>query len=345
MSKTSARFGFSHTAGEMLSVVALAFLVPVGVKGQAVPPVFDVHIHALAAGSQGPPPQAICAPMDVLPAARDGRSVRSPMGDEPPCETPLWSPTSDEAVKTQTLEALRKQNVFGVLSGSPSRVADWSTDEPGRFLKGLGFRVGMGISPDSLRQLHAAGRVEVLAEVTNQYLGLGPAAPEMAPYWALAEELDLPVGIHIGPGPPGVAYYGAPRYRARLHSPLELEEVLLKHPGLRVYVMHAGYPMLDDLLALMFAHPQVYAGLGVIVNALPRAGFYQFLEAIVDAGFGRRIMFGSDQMVWPEMIERGISAIREAPFLSDQQKRDILYHNAARFFAFSDETIRRHHGG
>jgi hypothetical protein len=42
-------------------------------------------------------------------------------------------------------------------------------------------------------------------------------------------------------------------------------------------------------------------------------------------------MFGSDQMVWPETIEYGIRVIEEAPFLSDQQKRDILYNNAARF--------------
>jgi predicted TIM-barrel fold metal-dependent hydrolase len=29
-----------------------------------------------------------------------------------------------------------------------------------------------------------------------------------------------------------------------------MEEVLVKHPRLRVNLMHAGYPLLDDLLAL-----------------------------------------------------------------------------------------------
>lgn len=45
----------------------------------------------------------------------------------------------------------------------------------------------------------------------------------------------------------------------------------------------------------------------------------------------KRIMFGSDQMVWPEAIDVSIAAINEAPFLSAEQKRDILYNNAARF--------------
>ena len=54
-------------------------------------------------------------------------------------------------------------------------------------------------------------------------------------------------------------------------------------------------------------------------------------------------MFGSDQMVWPETIGRSIRVIEEAPFLSDQQKRDILYNNAARFLRLSEEEIERHH--
>jgi len=128
-----------------------------------------------------------------------------------------------------------------------------------------------------------------------------------------------------------------------MHSPLTLEEVLVRHPALRIYIMHAGYPMLDDLLALMYAHPQVHVGVGVIVHTIPRPAFYRFLRGITDAGYGNRVMFGSDQMVWPGTIERGIEVIEEAPFLNESEKRDILYNNAARFLRFSDEDIARHH--
>jgi hypothetical protein len=183
----------------------------------------------------------------------------------------------------------------------------------------------------------------VLAEVVNQYNGIEPDDERMEPYWALAEQLDIPVGIHIGTGPPGAIYLGSPEYRARMHSPLTLEEVLVRHPRLRVYIMHAGYPMLDDLLALMFAHPQVHVDVGVIVYTEPRPAFYRFLRGITDAGYGNRVMFGSDQMVWPGTIERGIKVIEDASFLSDDEKRDILYNNAARFLRLTEDDIARHH--
>ena len=53
----------------------------------------------------------------------------------------------------------------------------------------------------------------------------------MEPFWQLAEEFDLPIGIHMGPGPPGVAYdsapvpFKSPNYRMAQGNPLLLEEV------------------------------------------------------------------------------------------------------------------------
>jgi hypothetical protein len=161
-------------------------------------------------------------------------------------------------------------------------------------------------------------------------------------YWALAETLDVPVAVHIGTGPPGAAYLGWDQYRGRMHSPLLLEDVLVAHPSLRVQVMHAGYPMLDDMLTLLYAHPQVYVDVGVIVWLLPREEFYRYLRVLVEAGYGKRIMFGSDQMIWPGVIERSIRVIEEAPFLGPEQKRDIFYNNAARFLRFSDDDMVRH---
>ena len=49
-------------------------------------------------------------------------------------------------------------------------------------------------------------------------------------------------------------------------------------------------------------------------------------------------MFGSDQMVWPETIERGIDRIEDAGYLTPEQKRGILCENAARFLRLGTEA-------
>jgi predicted TIM-barrel fold metal-dependent hydrolase len=313
-------------------------------------PVIDMHLHASLASNNGPPPLAMCTPAPVGapldPSQGSMTDLFFSWQKEPPCDDPVWSPETDEGLMRETLEALERLNVFGVTSGPPSLVRLWRAESPERIIPAVLLRLGQGQVPlDTLRAMHERGELAVLGEVTTQYQGIHPADPALAPYWALAEELDIPVGIHVGTGPPGVAYMGAEGYTAALHSALTMEEVLFRHPQLRVYLMHAGYPMLDDTLALLYVHPQVYVDLGVIIFTQPRPALYRFLEGLVDAGFGERILFGSDQMVWPGVIERSIAVINEAPFLTEQQKRDILYNNAARFLRLSDEEIARHHDG
>ncbi|MCI0444794.1 amidohydrolase, partial [bacterium] len=75
----------------------------------------------------------------------------------------------------------------------------------------------------------------------------------------------------------------------------------------------------------------------------PRNQFYEHLRKMVEAGFEKRIMFGSDQMAWPATIGIAVESIEKAPFLSESQKRDILYNNAARFLRLSKEEIDRDH--
>jgi len=107
--------------------------------------------------------------------------------------------------------------------------------------------------------------------------------------------------------------------------------------------MHAAWPMIDDLLAVLWTHPQVYVDVGAISCILPQKEFHRYLQRIVEAGFGKRVMFGSDQMVWPENIEIAIESIQTASFLSQEQKRDILFNNAARFLRLTRDQIKAMH--
>ena len=82
----------------------------------------------------------------------------------------------------------------------------------------------------------------------------------------------------------------------------------------------------------MWAYPQVHIDIAVINWTLSRPTFHAYLKRFVDAGFTDRIMFGSDQMEWPEAIERAVAAVDSADFLSLEQKRAIFHDNALRFF-------------
>ena len=127
-----------------------------------------------------------------------------------------------------------------------------------------------------------------------------------------------------------MSHLGSP-FRAKLSSALILEDLLIKHSKLRLFVMHAGYPFAGHTIALLYAHSQVHVEVGVINWTSPRAEFHQFLQRLVDAGSIDRIMFGSDQMVWPGAIEIAVKSIEAAPFLGHAQNRAILHDNAARF--------------
>lgn len=199
------------------------------------------------------------------------------------------------------------------------------------------------LSIEELRQKHKEGKLDVLGEVAPNYQGKLPTDESLEKYFDLAEELGIPFGYHMFPGgPPGAAYIMYPKVRAFQGKPLQLEEILFSHPKLKLYIMHAGWPYLEDMKALMYAHPQVYVELGAIDWVLPKKEFHNFLKGLVEAGFGKRIMFGTDQMVWVETIDDAIAAVNSATFLSLDQKEDIFYNNAARFLGLSDEEIKSH---
>jgi hypothetical protein len=54
-------------------------------------------------------------------------------------------------------------------------------------------------------------------------------------------------------------------------------------------------------------------------------------------------MFGSDQMVWPHAIDASLEQLESLDFLTQAEKRNILYNNAARFLGLTDEQISAHH--
>ncbi|MCI0351692.1 MAG: amidohydrolase family protein [Acidobacteriales bacterium] len=297
------------------SSVLLVLLVAAMASAQPVPPqrkIIDVHMHA---ESKDP---------------RFGHALTNPLTGQ------QFPASADESAHIEeSLALMQRLNVVkAVVSGRHhDSVLRWSKRAPDKVLVGFGFDDLAQFNPALLRREHAAGRLHVLGEIAVQYERIRADDPRMEPIYSLAEELDIPVGLHMHPGPPGAPYppFGMTKMRAGNGNPLVLEDVLVRHPKMRIYIMHAGWPFLTETIALLYSHPQVYVELGVIDWSQPPAEFHRYLRTLVEAGYGKRIMFGSDQMVWPQTLAQAVRNLESATFLTPEQKDDIFYNNAARF--------------
>jgi hypothetical protein len=276
-------------------------------QAQARPPIIDMHLHAdlpphdVPAGAP-----AVCRPE--------------------PCEGKGGATADQHDTLEKTLQAMDRHNIVkAFLSGvDPAIVQGSVAAAPGRFIAAPFILQPGRPAPEMLRREYAAGRLSGMGEIATQLTGVPPNDPALEPYFALAEELDLPTLVHtegIGPYMPG--------FRVAAGNPVLLEGVLVRHPKLRLFIENAGYPYRDEMIAMMYQYPQLHADLSTISWVIPRTAFHDYLQAFVRAGLAKRLMFGSDQMRWPQKIGEGIEAVEQAPFLTAEQKRDILYNRLA----------------
>ena len=272
-------------------------------------PIIDMHLHSFTAADSGE------------------ANMPNPVTGK------LSSATSDEEIMRASFMEMRRYNIVKAVTSGPLEVLfRWKSAEPNIIIGGLYYFEGTSLpSVEKLRQLFIEGKLEVLGELAIQYSGLSLSDPLFEPYLSLAEELDIPVGVHTGLGPAGTPYTCCPKFRVTYGNPVLIEEVLVRHPKLRIYLMHGGWPYLEETIAIMSVYPQVYADLATINWIIPREEFHEYLRGLIRAGFEERLMFGSDQMEWPEAIGMAIEGIESATFLSEEQKRDIFYNNAVRF--------------
>jgi len=251
-------------------------------------------------------------------------------------------PKTRQEMIRESLAAMNQFNiVYAITSGpDPLVVEEWHAADRTRIIPALqvpNARVDTDYL-DSIRHLVSSGRIAVLGEIAFQYEGIGVSDPAYEAFFALAEELDIPVAVHLGPGPHDV-FDVRPDYRVAKGNPLELESVLQRHPGLKIYVMHAGWPFVENMIAIMHTYRNVYVDTAFINTALPKQELYHVLRRMVGAGLGERIMFGSDPH--PGAISLSIQTaydrIEYADFLSDRDKNNIFFENASRFFHLTTE--------
>jgi len=284
-------------------------------SGRYQGPIIDMHLHAQVDVGQK---RQFCFPQ--------------------PCVGALTQSDNAADVREGTLRAMIENNiVLGIVSDYPENVFHWVEGEEDRFWVGILYPSEIPI--DELEGYFTSGRARVMGEMGEQYKGIAADDPVLDPIFALAHKYDIPILIHLA------GFGGSEDFPSHLGNPLRLVPVLQKYPGLRIYLENAGFPFLEEVTALMYQYPSVYVDVSTILHLIPRDTAQRYIKGLVDNGLEKRIMFGSDQMIWPEVINEAIETIQTADFLTQEQKADIFYNNAAGFLRLSEEEISKHHMG
>ncbi len=300
----------------ILLILSIVFQLSVSAFSQ--PKIIDMHVHSYSDSDFG---------------------ERQPATDH----YGMKGSTNAEEHRLETLKAFEKFNIVkAMVSGNPESVATWAEkDNSDRVIKGiLQFAPG-SYGMDSIRfeQMIKDGELEIFGELGPYYSGTTLSDPEWQPYLRICEKYDIPVAVHTGGGEPLGTDSWAPKARLKLGDPYLIEDVLVNYPKLRIYMMHAGgedWP--EHAIRLMAYYPKLYTDLGVMLWVEPNTQRYitEFLKNIKHAGYLDRVMFGSDQMIWPYAIGKSIDFLNSLDFLTEEEKEGIFYGNAARFLKMEE---------
>lgn len=262
--------------------------------------------------------------------------------------SPCYPPGNCEGIKTTvsdpkellglTIAQMDKHNiVLAVLSGNDLDESYRWAKVDSRFIVGPMIENPADVDLNRIRNDIENGKIKIIGEITSQYVGLAINDPSLEKVMELASEFNIPVQAHVtGTG-------GRANFPTAKGDPLLVSEVIQKNPNLKIYIENAGFPYVDKTVSLMYTYPTAYGDLSTLTWIVPRIVFHKYLQELIEAGLGKRLMFGSDQMLWPQRIEDAIDAINSAEYLTEEQKRDIFYNNAARFLELSNEDIMKHH--
>lgn len=300
-------------------------------------PIIDVHVHA----SKASPNIADLCPwfLKSMPGA-DPKQSTAPSIFNNDCPDPLKAAKTDKEMQDALLATAERLNVTMIVSGDANIIHNWYKAAPNRIIPSLGISNSKDMTVKAFEDSLTAGFYKVMGEVAPQYQGMSPSDLSLDEYFGVAEKLEVPVGIHMGTGGNGTINISNPKYRASLGRPFLLEDMLSRHPKLKIWVMHAGYPMADEMIALMGANAYVYVDLAGFIWSYPLEEIHAYLRRLIQAGFGKRIMYGTDLMIWPKLLETSIQVIESANYLSEDQKRDIFFNNAVRFFNLDEKTFK-----
>ncbi|MHB2021244.1 MAG: amidohydrolase family protein [Candidatus Xenobia bacterium] len=138
--------------------------------------------------------------------------------------------------------------------------------------------------------------------------------------YRIAQDRGVPVMIHTG-----TSFF--PGARIKYGNPIDIDDVAVDFPELRILMAHGGRPLwMDTAFYLLRRHPNVLLDL----SGIPPGRLLEWFPRISE--IADKVFFGSD---WPEPTVKGMGAnarMIEALPLPDAVRRAILWDNAARLF-------------
>ena len=134
-----------------------------------VPPVLDVHVHAMDESFPGGGPMCPNASQFL---ASDPATKEAPFGwSQEECTPKLYPSAKGEYIKDVVAE-MNRLNITAVVFGDPASVKKWQDAAPGRVIPGTSFNEGMQpgarVPLDELRKDFTTGGFKVMGEIGLQ---------------------------------------------------------------------------------------------------------------------------------------------------------------------------------
>jgi uncharacterized protein len=117
------------------------------------------------------------------------------------------------------------------------------------------------------------------------YQNFHPMDERMQAVYAFCEKRGIPVLVHQGTTFPR-------RAPLKYALPIQIEDVALAYPELRIVVAHMGHPWVEDAVVLIRKQPNVYSDISALYYRPWQ--FYNALMLAQEYGTGHRLLMGSD---------------------------------------------------
>lgn len=161
------------------------------------------------------------------------------------------------------------------------------------------------------------------------YQNWDPQDPKHLPLFKKAEQLRIPVNIHQGtsfvrPGP------------LKYANPIQLEDIAIACPDLRIVIAHMGHPWEDECVVLIRKHPNLYTNISAL-HYRPLRHYQAFMSAI-EYGVEHKLIFASDfPSATANQVIAGLHKVNDVvqgthlPRVPDEMIHNIIYENWKRF--------------